>query len=167
MALDATVGGASANAYAEVTDGDAYFDDRLYSTDWTGASDPNKSAALIMATRLLDTLCYEGTAASSTQALAFPRSGLTTPNGYATSTTAIPRLIKEAMYELALLLLGSDITKQKDQALEGLTKLKAGSVELGFKNEITFKSVPNNILSMIPAEWICDPNEPTIGFAAM
>ena len=47
-------GKADANSYADVTDGDAYHDGHLYATAWTGATADSKAAALVMATRLID-----------------------------------------------------------------------------------------------------------------
>jgi len=63
-----------ANAYAEVADCDAYHDGHLYATAWTGASDVQKAAALVMATRLIDAECqFNGLRSQSGQALQWPR----------------------------------------------------------------------------------------------
>lgn len=43
-----------ANSYADAVDGDAYHDRHLYATAWTGATADRKAAALVMATRLID-----------------------------------------------------------------------------------------------------------------
>ena len=45
---------ANANAYADVADGDAYHAGHLYASAWTAASADNKTAALVMASRLID-----------------------------------------------------------------------------------------------------------------
>jgi hypothetical protein len=63
-----------ANAYADVADCDAYHDGHLYATAWTGATDVQKTAALVMATRLIDgEYQFNGLRSYSTQALQWPR----------------------------------------------------------------------------------------------
>src|SRR5215510_14550124 len=67
-------GKADANSYANVADGDAYFDGHLYATAWTGASAPNKEKALVFATRLIDSqFQFNGWRAHDQQALQWPR----------------------------------------------------------------------------------------------
>lgn len=168
MALDATVGGGAANSFVTNAEADAYFADRLFNTGWTGAEE-NQDAALIMATRGINAQCYRGTAASETQALQFPRTGLTLPNGYSTTATEIPRLIKEATYEYALYLLNSatDATLERSQVAEGLSELKAGPVTLKFRADFDYKLLPGNVLSLIPAIWFCDYEVKTFAFTAM
>ena len=46
--------------YRSVANADAYFDDQLYATDWTGASDADKEKALLAGTRAVDSLKYGG-----------------------------------------------------------------------------------------------------------
>jgi hypothetical protein len=48
------------DVYRSVDDADAFFDNRLYATDWTGASADDKSKAMLHVTRLLDLLMYSG-----------------------------------------------------------------------------------------------------------
>ena len=78
MALTLTkedgTGKSNANSYADVTDGDAYFEGHLYATAWTGATSDSKAAALVMATRLVDSqFQFNGFRANETQALQWPR----------------------------------------------------------------------------------------------
>ena len=63
-----------ANSYAAVADADAYFDGHLYVSAWTGAAADRKAAALVMATRLIDSeFQFEGFRARDAQALQWPR----------------------------------------------------------------------------------------------
>ena len=65
---------ANANAYASAADGDAYHAGHLYATAWTGATDDQKAAALVMATRLIDgQYQFNGLRSQSGQALQWPR----------------------------------------------------------------------------------------------
>lgn len=67
-------GKADANAYADVAEADAYHEGHLYATDWTGANGTTKTAALVMATRLIDAFYqFRGFKAHDTQALQWPR----------------------------------------------------------------------------------------------
>lgn len=169
MALDATSGGSSANSYATNAEADAYFADRLHASAWTGASEADQDAALIMATRAVDSLCFKGTAAAATQALQFPRTGLKLPTGYGTSSTVIPQLIKDAVFEYALILLNAaaDITPEKTQFEEGLKELKAGPVTLKFRDDFDYKVVPESVKALIPVKWFCETEVKKFVFAAM
>ncbi len=67
-------GKADANSYAAVADGDAYFEGHLYASAWTAATAATKAAALVMATRLVDSqFQFNGFRANETQALQWPR----------------------------------------------------------------------------------------------
>ena len=71
----ATAGSSSANSYLTVAAADGLADDRLGTLAWATATTDNKGRALITATRYLDQLEWLGSRASTTQALAWPRSG--------------------------------------------------------------------------------------------
>jgi hypothetical protein len=60
------------NAYADVSDADSYFADRLDVAAWTSADSTMKAQALVTAAGILDQLPWTGTAVSENQALAFP-----------------------------------------------------------------------------------------------
>jgi hypothetical protein len=67
-------GKSDANTYADVTDADAYHAGHLYATAWTGATADQKSAALVMASRLIDSeYQFNGLRSQSLQALQWPR----------------------------------------------------------------------------------------------
>ena len=67
-------GKADANAYADVADGNAYHDGHLYATAWTGATDDQKTTALVMASRLIDSeYQFNGLRSVDSQALQWPR----------------------------------------------------------------------------------------------
>jgi len=67
-------GMANANAYADVADGDAYHAGHLYATAWTGATADQKSTALVMASRLIDTeYQFNGLRSVDSQSLQWPR----------------------------------------------------------------------------------------------
>lgn len=163
MALDATVGGPTANSYATRDEAVAYFADRLYASAWTALSDEEKDASLIMATRLIDRLvCFLGESASTTQALRFPMKGLVLPTGGVAPEDEIPTIVKDVVFELALVLARTDVTEQSEAAAQGLTKLKVGPIELGFKDMVEHQSVPDHIKALFPASWLCPTPEEVI-----
>lgn len=63
----------STDSYLTVAEADAVFAARLGAATWTAASTADKTAALKMATAIIDSLTYTGFKQSETQARQFPR----------------------------------------------------------------------------------------------
>jgi len=173
--IDATVAGANANSYATEAEVDSYFLARLpLSPPWTDAADP--TAAMVMATRTLDsyamphkkitiiggkpyyvtTRTWTGAPATSTQALAWPRSGMKDSNGNPIPTNVIPKELKAAEAELAGQLVVSDTTLNSDVITQGLTSVRAGSVALTFKDYIPTMVIPDAVWMLMPASWFTE-----------
>lgn len=169
MALNATVGDSAANSYVTTDEADTYFEDRLFSSAW--ASNPNdQEPALIMATRLIDArVAFTGAVASGTQALAWPRSGMFTRHGVAIPLDEIPSDLKAATLELALFLLGStgDPSLENDASAQGVSRLKASSIELWFKDTFEQRPLPLNVTQMLPASWLADTVESVLPFRVL
>ena len=53
-------GSSTANSYISLEEADLYFSTRLNSSEWESADTTNREKALIMATRILDTLSFSG-----------------------------------------------------------------------------------------------------------
>ena len=70
MAIDIIIG---TNSYISVADADIYFNERLFSEEWTNSVTDNKAKALIMATKKIDNLRLRGMKANQEQTLQFPR----------------------------------------------------------------------------------------------
>jgi hypothetical protein len=156
----ATPGAPDANSFITVARGDTIADERLYATNWSAETDEDQKArAVIMATSEIAKECWKGIGASSTQSLPFPRTGLLDRNGYVVSSSTIPSDIELATFILADLLLGSNVTIESDPSVQGITKIKAGSVELGFKDVIEYKSIPEHVRRLIPDSWFCDDED--------
>lgn len=100
------------NAYCDVPFADAYHEYRLHNSVYKTAALADKEAAIVWATRLIDTLTFAGVKTDPNQPRQFPRSGicqdLTCTSLYDGGT--LPRVLKEATAELALLLLTGDPT---------------------------------------------------------
>jgi len=126
----------TANAYADVADGDAYHDGHLYATAWTGALTASKEAALVFATRLIDgQYQFGGSRASEAQALQWPREDCRDPdaddwNGGTVASDAVPKAVVDATCEMARELLIADRTAAPPG--EGLKYQNVGPNQTGY-----------------------------------
>lgn len=134
-----------ANSYASAADGDAYHQAHLYAAAWTSASTATKEAALVMASRLIDT-CYQfhGAKSSAAQALQWPRWQVPDPDAAAAAvdplhpigagfieSNKVPKPVLDATCELARELIKADPTDDPDG--EGLRRLEvARDISLEF-----------------------------------
>ena len=139
----------NANAYADVTDGDAYHDGHLYASAWTGATTESKTAALVMASRLIDAeYQFGGVRAIAGQALAWPRRVCPDPEtGDMLAFNAIPKPVVEATCELARELLIVDRTASP--AGEGLSYQNVGSTQTGYNKADTRPVIPAVVQAML------------------
>ena len=109
-------GVANANAYADVADGDAFHEGHLYATAWTAATSGQKAAALVMATRLIDSQYqFGGFKADDAQALQWPREECHDPDadgweGGTVADSVVPKAVVDATCEMARELLIADRT---------------------------------------------------------
>jgi hypothetical protein len=168
LPLDATTGGTSSNSYLDADEAADYFAERLHSSAWTAASAGDKDAALIQATRVIDArVCFAGMATTATQALRWPRSGLVSMNGYPLGDDVIPDQLKDAVCELALTLLDGDVTIESEIVTQGITKVKADTVEVGFDTaKATTREVPKHVIEMLVPAWLCPPRVPRVSARA-
>jgi hypothetical protein len=135
------------NSYVDLSEANAYFDDRLDSNNWEKASPTSKEQALITATNLLNNVSWEGEAVSDDQPLAFPRDGtyfeprlgkmVDFPAGY-------PDRILTGSMELAYYLLSNESVQD-----ETITPdvLKVGPITLeGLK---PLEGMPSNVYNIL------------------
>jgi len=177
--INATVGAADANSYITLDEADAYFESRLPLTPpWNPAAgaDGSNSAAIIMATRLIDSMFagktyikevggkfwrvrsryWNGVVATSVQALAWPREGMLDPHGRLIASNALPKQLKEATAELAGQLLMGDTTLDNSVIVQGITSVRAGSVAVTFKDMIEKHVIPGAVLNLLPEAWFVE-----------
>ena len=171
LSLVTSPAAANANSYATIAEADAYHEGHLYSSLWTVAASGEKIAALVMATRLLDGISggWTGVASTAEQALCWPRQGMLSLNGFAIASGEIPARLKCAEAEYARQLLGSDLTETNTILAQGISRLKAGSVELAFKepmsqydaaipsNRALAAMVPDAVKALLVPSWLVDP----------
>jgi len=151
--LVATAGAADANVYATLAQADAYHEAHAYGDAWRAAYVEQKHRALLTATRLLDQhLVWAGAAASTTQRLAWPRTGLRDIHGNTLSSTTIPDRIVEACAELARQLLAADRTADSEVEAQGLSSLSVGSISMTFTSAVAVKVLPDAVWYLV-APW--------------
>lgn len=122
------------NSYVSISESIVFFLDTLRNARWTSVDVNTKSAALIDATRYLERLDWIGTRTVSTQALSWPRSGVSDREGLALDSSVVPSFIKEATYEIALRLAEDPdlIDNFLQQTRDNTKRVRAGNVEAEF-----------------------------------
>ena len=104
VVIDATVGGATANSYALLSDAMTYMAGRLNSSAWDSATTDSQNRALVSASTELTALAWEGRRATTVQALAWPRWMAPNPDspvGFLYDSGIVPDRVKNATCELA------------------------------------------------------------------
>lgn len=124
ITLNETSGSATANSYVSLVEADDYMEAHIQAADWSALDDERKKAALVAATRELDSFQYAGRRATQSQSLSWPRTGITDHDGYA--VTGIPRRLKYAQIELAIYRLTEDERTASDFELENLESVSIG-----------------------------------------
>lgn len=146
LVIDATIGGADANSYLTLAEAETYFEGRLHSSNWTGATEADKKSALVMSARMIDqTFAWQGSRASTTQALDWPRSSVVDCEGASVLSTIIPTQIQSAQCEQSLALLSFDLTKKPAALFLGVKK---GEIKGGVMAEMDLSFQPDTIDKM-------------------
>jgi hypothetical protein len=154
MAVNATAGSPTADSYATVAEGTAYFANHLYATGWTAAVLDTHERSLKTATRLLDSYFkWLGIRTYNTQALGFPRTGLFRDTTIAVDSTTIPPEIRNATIEFAQWLIANNPYVENEIVVQGITEIKVATIQLKFKDVIEGRLIPDFIKLLIPVEW--------------
>jgi hypothetical protein len=149
---------ANANSYISAADADTYFEGRLRSTDWSGASAGDKDIALAESRRVLDYQWqWNGTKTDDSNELQWPRYGVVDPDSgggvnpwpsaYGLGEIAsdeIPQWLMDAQCEIAVALLASDLLKAPDG--EGLKRFElTGVMDVEFDLKTAAKVTPRHV----------------------
>ncbi|RLD57844.1 MAG: hypothetical protein DRI97_04425 [Bacteroidetes bacterium] len=138
----------NSNGYVSLDDADIYHEMRLHVSDWTGASDDDKEAAIMWASRLLDILVnWDGSKVSSTQAMRWPRTSVVDTDGYSIASTEIPQFLADATAEYARTLISEDVTAVN--ALAGFKKMKVDVIELEVDKMDRSGALPENVWNFV------------------
>ena len=154
-------GKADANSYADAADCDAYHAGHLYASAWTGATTASKTAALVMASRLIDAeYQFGGVKTTDSQALQWPRYRCPDPDRDATlgvgllltsnnwvPENLVPKPVVQAACELARELLIADRTAAP--AGEGLKYYNDAGKQTGYDKSDTRPVIPKLVQAML------------------
>lgn len=155
MTLISTVGDPNANSYVSLAEANSYMSTRQNSAGWSAlgvspTGDPQRETLLITATARLDVEAYKGSLVSSAQRLMWPRYGVVDRNNLDVPTDAIPRFIKEAVYELALAMLASGSTDWlAPTGLEGFNEVSVGPISVSIRHEQLSAALPDTVSRLI------------------
>jgi hypothetical protein len=139
ITIIATAGSASANSFITLAAAEAYFLGRPFCEDWAAASEATKNIALVGATRRLEQEKWRGIPTATTQALGWPRAGVSNA-GYGEpgepwyggppllADDAIPTWLQYAACELALVLLANNLLE--DTGLELIDTVGVGDLNV-------------------------------------
>lgn len=144
MAIDATVGGASANSYVTIAEADAYFEARANSSLWSPLTDAEKEPYLVTAARRNDTEAYRGAKTEQAQALQFPRTNIIDEDGRSVDDDVIPDRVKRAQMEAAYAILEGSLTL-KDSGLEQFSHAKVGPLEVDIRQDRAAGTLPQAV----------------------
>ena len=147
-----TVGASNANTYCTIAEANAFFDLSPYPGIWTavGTTDDQRCRALVTATRLLDEQWdWFGYATTLTQRLLWPRAGMIDRKMNSVPIDVLPEDLKIATALLAKTLLDSDVTADNAVNTQGISRVKAGPVEVEFKETIGAKILPDEVIFML------------------
>jgi len=147
----------NANSYCTVAEANTFNNQRPFGTAWLAVGVEDKKRALIMATRLLDEhIDWNGQSVKShnlslsdsdRQALAWPRSGVTDPDGYAVDQDTIPQWLKDTTGELARFISGEDRTL--DPSTAGFGRIELGSLKLEIDSGDRSGVLPRGVIHMV------------------
>lgn len=115
---------ANANTFASLAQAAAALDASPYGAAWTGVDPDRQARCLIEASSYLSTLRWDGLPATSTQALAWPRGWMYTPDGFAVASNLIPAWLITATARLALWFAEQDASPYVSNGLQPGTELE-------------------------------------------
>jgi hypothetical protein len=150
-----TPGASDANSYCSVAEGDAYHATHLWASKWTDSDPETKAIAVVMATRLLDTMVeWAEWSTTAEQALRWPRTGVIAADGWdLIDEMEIPQELKNATAEFARQLIVADRTTDSLVDAMGLRSFTAGPVSMSFKDYVPPKVMPDAVMALLPSWW--------------
>lgn len=122
LVVEDGTGKADANAFASQATVTAALEASPFTAAW--ASVANKDACIAEASAWLSRLMWDGVATTATQALAWPRAWMASPDGYAIASNVVPAFVVEATARLAFHLSQQGTTPFADTGLAPGTELE-------------------------------------------
>lgn len=120
------------NSYVTIAEADAYLVDSARAGAWAFLSPQQKTAALITATRVMETITWQGQKTNPAQALAWPRAGVIDRYGNAVDSSVVPTDVKNGQIELAFEVSQDPTLVTKESSGSNIESVKAGSAAVSF-----------------------------------
>lgn len=148
--VETGAGLATATSYVSADEANDYFEVNAdAAADWFTLDDDKRELYLAWATRLLDQKTdWKGYPATATQALRWPRTGVTTRDGVAIGSNVIPINLRQATAELARYLIANDPSQGQDA--DNFKKIVVDVIEIEFQDgtaQPEFPALINAILT--------------------
>lgn len=149
LVVETGAGLSNANSYATSAEGDSYHEAHLHASSWTSATQVEKEAALVWATRLLDEqVQWYGYKTNFEQPLMWPRQGVLEKDGFNYyDNNEIPTWLKSATAELARYLLAEDRTGEYEG--KGIKFMGAGPLQVSFDKGDVKSILPRSVISIV------------------
>jgi hypothetical protein len=113
----------TANAFGSLAQVTAVLDASPFADAWAGEDEAKQNRCIAEASAWLSRLGWDGIPTTTTQALAFPRSWMSTPEGLAIASNLIPAWLVQATARLAFWLSQQDDSPFADSGLAPNTEL--------------------------------------------
>lgn len=127
-----TITAVAYNSYVNVADADAYFAASVNFATWSALTADAKGRAIISAVRFLDRMKWQGQKTDPTNALEWPRSGLSYPDGTPVDPATLPTRLVQATCELSVAIVNDPSIIGAPGTGSNIERVKAGSVEVDF-----------------------------------
>ena len=134
------------DTYISLTDANAYFNNGLHAVDWANGGSKCEPA-LRMAAKAVDRENYLASIATTSQTMAWPRSGVVDSEGREIPNTVVPQAIKDAQCELAYYYLTNDPTE--DDATRNVRRMVADTVVMEYDGRAPVRRVPDIVMALI------------------
>lgn len=133
ITINATSGSSTANSYVTLAEADYYFETHLQFEYWDELDDEKKKAALVAATRQLDTNLFLGRRVEEQQALAWPRLYIYDYDAF--QVTGVPVKVKNAQCEIAIWNLTEEDRIAGQFELENMDSVDIGPLKFSVNKE--------------------------------
>lgn len=132
LTVESGNGDSNADAYLSRSEASSYFSNRDNPSIWTNASDGDKDAAILYATKYLDSMFkWKSNIIDKSQALDWPRESFEDEQEREYGGKVVPQPIKDATAELALKHLEEGLNSTKQEGRE-IRRERAGSSEIEY-----------------------------------
>lgn len=142
-------GDPDANSYVDVESAADYIGTNVYTaTDWAALSDDDQANALSRASKYIDNIVqWNGTKVTADSGLRWPRAGVYDQDGFEIPDDVIPQLLKDAVCELASVMISEDWTGT--QGTRGFKEIQVDVIDLKMQDNYVRPSLPTYVIDML------------------